>query len=794
MTATAKIAPSLPKASWWRENWKPLLVVLLVGLIPFLPTLFAGDILFASDQMGSPAWKWYFDGLRRGEIPMWNPYFVGGMPSLDANAGSALYIPTIILGFFLPVTHFITVDFILHTLVAGVCAYVLARNTFRLNPWIAVALATAYMLNTNFISLIFGGHDGKFHILAWMPLALHFLLGALSPRATWKHLIGFAVSVAVFITTSHLQFTYYVLWGFFLVWLYYAVPAVRAKRFKESLSVSARYWIPLLLGTGLIFFMVYPPYQYNKQFSIRGAGERMTYEHATSWSMHPEETASLIVPEFGGINENYWGRNYFKLNSEYPGLVVWFLGLLGLFAFRKSWFWLWGGVGLGAILYGLGADTPFFRPFYEFVPGVKNFRAPSMMLLWLAAALLLMSAETLRRLTEVGPGAVPDAQRAHILKKLRIVGFSVAGVLALVGLAPDIAYSIWNGVFDPSKIPNLARQEVGRSAFAFGALRAAVLTGVLTWAVGAFLLKARRPATFGLIALAVVVVDLYSVNSNFIQRLPASRLLSRDPAIDYLKSDTTKFRVFGMPGVFEGGINNQYYAIETIDGRADHEMRHYRHLRGTDYQSNPNLVSGLVQAADGTLSGNRLLDMLNVKYIAFRVPNDPGIKLAYNKSFLPRAWFVSHWEAVDDSAAYRGILAADFDPRGVAYVSTPGAVSGGVPPDSGTAPVDATIKTMRYNRQAYNVNAPTAGVLVVSDLWFPHWEVRVDGKPAPLLRTNFAFRGVRIEAGAHEVEFRYHSPWLLRGLQVSLLSLVGLVLFAWFARRGLGKPETGGTA
>src|SRR5690606_18370284 len=131
--------------------------------------------------------------------------------------------------------------------------------------------------------------------------------------------------------------------------------------------------------------------KYNEAFSVRGGAERTTFEHATSWSMHPEETASLLLPEFGGLNERYWGRNPFKLNTEAPGTTVWFLGLLGLFAFRKSrWQWLWGGVGLLAMLYGLAAHTPVFRLFYDFVPGIKNFRAASMMLFWLSMALLMM--------------------------------------------------------------------------------------------------------------------------------------------------------------------------------------------------------------------------------------------------------------------------------------------------------------------------------------------------------------------------------------------------------------------
>lgn len=776
MSAPEKTPAKTP--SWWVEHWRPLLVVLVLGVLPFLPILLAGKIMFASDQMAAPAWKWYFGALRQGELPLWNPYFISGMPSFDANAGSALYLPFIILGFFVPVTKAITFSFMFHAVIAGVGAFILARRYFRLDRWLAAAVATAWMLNTNYISLMYGGHDGKVYVLTWLPLSMFFLLRSLGPLPSWKHLVGLSVTIAVFISSSHLQFTYYVLMGYFFVWLYFLIPPLRAKRFGEAGSVVLRYWGPVLLGMGMIFFMLYPPIQYNKEFSIRGAGPRTTYEHSTSWSMHPEETASLIVPEFQGLNERYWGRNYFKLNSEYPGVLPWFLGLLGLLAFRRArWYWLWATVGGLSIIYGLGAHTPLFRLFYEFVPGVKNFRAPSMMLFWLSIALLMMSAETLRRLTAVGRDGLPDADRARLGKRLAIGGFGAAGVLGLAGLAPSAVYGFWNAFIDASQVMNFSMQPAAESAFALGALRAAVLVAVLTWATLAFLVKARRPGAFAVAALAVVYADQYMVDRNFLQPIDVERTLSTDPSVEALKRDPERFRVYGL-GVFENGLNNHYLGIETVEGRADHEMRHYRQFRGDDPQNDPLFRRGLVQSPDGSLTGSTFLDMLNVKYVAYRVPNVSGVQIVPNVSYLPRAYFVPHWEAVDDSGAWHGINRPDFDPRRLAYVTGEGVTSGGTAPDSGVAPLAAQIPVWRYNTQSYTINAPSRGVLVISDLWFPHWKIEVDGKPAPLLRTNFAFRGVMLEPGAHTVVVKYSSPWIRTGLLVSAASFVVLILFA----------------
>jgi hypothetical protein len=60
----------------------------------------------------------------------------------------------------------------------------------------------------------------------------------------------------------------------------------------------------------------------------------------------------------------------------------------------------------------------------------------------------------------------------------------------------------------------------------------------------------------------------------------------------------------------------------------------------------------------------------------------------------------------------------------------------------------------------------------------------VDGRPAPLLRVNVAFRGVSVPAGEHLIEQVYR-PWtVLYGLLISTLAaLAGLAVLARAAPR-----------
>jgi hypothetical protein len=764
-----------------KANWPYLLGITLAGVLHFLPFLLSGELLYASDQVASPGWKFFFDALHGGEVSLWNPLSLGGAPTYDALGGDITYPPFLLLGLIFPIEKVVGYNFLLHCIVAGWTAYALLRGRFGLDRLLATALSVAYMLNTNFLSLAFGGHTGKFFVLSWLPLGLYFLFALLEKGSRPRHLAGFALTVAVMVLTSHLQFTYYVLMGYFVYYVYKAGGALRDRDYRDAVWLSVRYWAGVLLGVGLCFFLLWPPMQYNKHFSVRGEGERQTYEHATSWSMHPEEVASLVVPEFGGINEHYWGRNPFKLNSEYPGIAVWTLGLFGLLAFRRrGFFWTWAAVGLLSIIYGLGAHTPLFRLFYEFVPGVKSFRAPSMMLFWLAAALLLMSAQALRLLTVERAALKVDWEQ--LSRRTLWIGGGAAVALILAGLLGSGTYAVWDAFVSPSEIPNIGNQSAATSAFSLGALRAGVLVLVLVFALRKWLLKERHERAFALALLAVVAADLYWVNKSFVETYPFERAFPREAAVDRLKSDTSDYRVYGLPGSYPK-LYLQYHGIATVDGWADQEYRVYREYRGKDYNRDPNFMETLRQNPDGSVEGSAFLDMLNVKYLAFRIPQYPGLQLVENRSAMPRVWFATRWENVPVDAQVGRMRAADFDPRRLALVDT----TLPAPGVDTVARFEARKEFYRNNAFGYRVSNDRPGIAVFSETWFPYWRLRVDGQPRPIVRVNYLFRGVYLEPGEHEVRMEYVSPALRKSFGISLASVLALVIacagWAAMARR-----------
>jgi hypothetical protein len=158
---------------------------------------------------------------------------------------------------------------------------------------------------------------------------------------------------------------------------------------------------------------------------------------------------------------------------------------------------------------------------------------------------------------------------------------------------------------------------------------------------------------------------------------------------------------------------------------------------------------------------------------------DAQLGVYENRSVMPRAFVVYRAsEPGSDDAQARAL--AHLDPRASVILDR--------------APLPAPIGDGRPLTPARLVSAdrhhlviyaePTApGVLVVSETDYPGWSATVDGKPAPLLRADYAFRGVALSAGPHRIEMRFVSRPARAGLALSLLGLFGLVALGTLRRR-----------
>jgi uncharacterized membrane protein YfhO len=76
-------------------------------------------------------------------------------------------------------------------------------------------------------------------------------------------------------------------------------------------------------------------------------------------------------------------------------------------------------------------------------------------------------------------------------------------------------------------------------------------------------------------------------------------------------------------------------------------------------------------------------------------------------------------------------------------------------------------------------------------VYYPGWELAIDGKPAPIHVVNRLMRGAAVPAGTHRLVYSYAPRSFLVGRVVSILGVVVLALLGVFCVRRPVDPMLG---
>jgi hypothetical protein len=175
-------------------------------------------------------------------------------------------------------------------------------------------------------------------------------------------------------------------------------------------------------------------------------------------------------------------------------------------------------------------------------------------------------------------------------------------------------------------------------------------------------------------------------------------------------------------------------------------------------------------------------------------------KVMRNLAEYPRAWVVHRARATVppsglsrglESAAMHEILYAGdpmwydarrpvYDPRSLAWVDTEtfARIERYL---SGKPAYHAETVKVAYpdpQRAVLEVSLDSPGLVILADLYYPGWELAVDGAPAPVYRVNGAMRGAAVPAGSHRLVYSYNPLSFRIGRGVSIAGLVVLFFAA----------------
>ena len=104
--------------------------------------------------------------------------------------------------------------------------------------------------------------------------------------------------------------------------------------------------------------------------------------------------------------------------------------------------------------------------------------------------------------------------------------------------------------------------------------------------------------------------------------------------------------------------------------------------------------------------------------------------------------------------------------------------------DTCEASESATFTQRGTDHAVIDAELACRGLLVWSELTYPGWEVRVDGKPAKLWDAYGCFRGVVLDKGRHQVTFAFRPGSVYVGAGLTLSGLLSCAFcVVWPGRR-----------
>lgn len=718
------------------------------------------------------------ESFKAGELPLWDRHVAMGYPLL-ADFQSGVFYPPALLYLILPFFAAIRATFLFHYLIASAGTYLLFR-TWRYPPFLAVIAGILFTLGGTMVSLT--NLLNHFQAAVWLPWAMLFAHKLLHERR-WKNFLLLIITLTVQFLGGSPEI--YIMTQA-LVLLYGCCAA-------EGLGGVRNFFLMLaganLIVAGLSMAQILPTLEL---FAESRARAPFILSEAGAWSLRPVNLLNFFFIDKEIDIGSYTSPKLFFSNQT-PFFISYYMGALvpiGL------WFWLYYGsrkekiVVSALIAFSLAAAMGSYTPLYPFlfshVPVFNIFRFPEKFIFLTYVALLFAGLRGLRDFLK----SELDWRRAFFLASL----MGLAELLLYVYLrwdpAPLSRFIEWS-----IQSPVGAVWTLKRSSLVF--LQLETQLGLVFGILVLLLLKKSgklRQTLFAALLSTLVFIDLYAAHRSY-QFLLSPEIMYRSPKV-LEQPDPQPNRLFYYPG--SSDVHPSYFTLPR-----ELPLEQFLSLVFSNLLPNQGIFYGFEYMQELDALGRwpylaflgetrklearqlfRLLEALNVQYInSFNALSESGIKLFRSaperNSWLykterpvPRAYIVAQTiQEKDARKTLQRLASAEFDPLTEVILDEASPLA----PRSG---LRARADITRYKNMVVDIEADldTPGILVLADSYYPGWRVYVDGKEEKIFRANLFFRGVKLAAGGHRVEFRYE-PWSFRsGLIISLATLFALTL------------------
>jgi len=804
-------------------NFKSLLphfaaigIFVLIALVFCRPAL-EGKVLQQSDIIH---WKGMSKDIAdykevNGQAPLWTNSMFSGMPGYQiatnnnnvlpyyANEAFSLFIPKPFRFFILAALGFYFLGF-----------------AFGVNPWISIIGALGYAYASYSSIIVAVGHDTKMLSMAYVPA----LLGAIVMVYKQKYWIGAlltAIFSSVLISHNHYQIVYYFLILAIVLGVALLVDAIRKKEistfFKPTLIAIAAGCIGLFTNAVMLF----TTFDYSKA-TIRGGQSSINTKDTTrqeankggldtayafAWSYGIGETMTLMVPNvYGGASQllgedakliqtlndkgvpqqlgnqlygafpAYWGPQPSTSGPVYLGAVLCFLFVMGMLLIKGPYKWWILGATVLAIMMSWGKNLAGFNTFlFDHLPMYNKFRAPSMTLVIPQITIPLMAILALNKIFS------GELSKEDLLKKLKLSAYITAGILTIaVFMYTSLEYKTANDRAIQQQLSTMAQgdpsfgsdivnavAEDRKKLFGDDLTRTALLVAIAFMLIylynkGLFNKTAAIASLVALTAFDMLGVSSRYLNADkFLEPEEYESSFATTPADQQILQDKgNHFRVFNLTqDVFNDAITSYHH--RSIGGYHAAKLSIYQDLIENQLAKQPlNL---------------QVLNMLDTKYI-ITTDSTGNPYPSVNPEALGAAWLVNNIVWAKDARAE--MMALDtFNAKTTAVVqeSFKSIVNEKITVDS-----VAYVKLIQpgHDTLKYESNASSSTFAVFSEVYYDKgWQAFVDGKEQPIIKTNYALRGLSLSPGKHEIEFRFIPASYYSGYNITKYSQWLLVLF-----------------
>jgi len=731
-----------------------------------LTLLFWWPIWNGGGFIGGDVYTYYFpqkviyaEGLRQGEIPLWNSKTGHGYPLVAESQTGTFYPFHLLLYSQLDVNTAYNVNHLFHYVLAFVFTWLYARSCGLAGlaaGFTALAFTYAWFPpRTCWEWAIIGG--------TWLPAALWCVERFLRTRH-WRFAIALCFVLAVQMLAGHYNLAFVTQ---LILVAYVPLRLWVAPRDDDSVPTSRRGAALVLLMAALGCSFALAAAQLLPTWELKGLSQRAAAgtDHPLAFGSIPKWYWSQAVApwtwysptvnrdgllreastELGALTNQVEAHLYFglvPLAAAVYGFVV------AIWRRERLW-WIWFAIGLSTLIYTSGV----FVPILQYLPGFNFFQGPGRFGIATTLAIALLAGRGFHELFSVRSAAA-------LLASGGVLAVAASCLFVLASETQDTYLAV--GATSPLTLAGVSLSGGHMIGLAVVAVLCTIAS--LYWSASAN--RSRRlpqhagcqPAVSPLFICAVVVsvVDLWIV----------SRLVTYSPMID----DAPMAHIEQSP------------------------LR--QHLK-------PLEASARLSAPGANLSSTLGVPATPV-YLTFgpAVYVDPELKMPESDVATTLAWMnksgVTHllrFEPLDErqwpvDLVWRGrdpylsrALALSEpvslyklrDSRGRAYFAD----------QSSDAVVDVIESSA--GRVIVNARSSSGGRLVLTELMYPGWSATVDGEPAEMVTFEKMFRAVDLSPGEHTVVYRFRPNSVYRGAFIGGLMLLLLATIAhiryWHPKR-----------